>query len=348
MFLLKRDKFYFLKAIVFVGILLIGLLVYAGWQFTTPVQHSANLVIVSLPNGATVKQVGADLLDKGLIRSRWWFETWVWLTGREKKFVAGEYKLPADSSVISLANLLTGGVKPYNEVVLRFIEGWTAKQMGEYLAANSFGTAAGFNKLVAEPEILLKEAGLSGSQLFDGPLKSSSLEGYLFPDTYRVYRDADQTKIIGKMLVNFQNKFSTGWLAELKRRGLTVNQVVTMASIIEKEVPTDGDRAIVADIFWRRLSIGQALQADSTVNYVTGGNAAAVTAADLQVKSPYNTYLHKGLPPGPISNPGSSALQAALFPKANPYWYFLTTPDGQVIYSKTFVEHRAAKQRYLK
>lgn len=176
----------------------------------------------------------------------------------------------------------------------------------------------------------------------------ASLEGYLFPDTYRVAKKTPVESLVQKMLRRFEQKFPTSWRDQLQAQGHSVYQVVILASIIEKEVPDDADRAKVADIFWRRLKIGQALQADSTINYLTGKATPSVSAADLAINSPYNTYRYRGLPPGPISNPGESALQAAVYPSSNQYWYFLTTPDGQVIYSKTYAQHVAAKQRYLK
>ncbi len=120
-----------------------------------------------------------------------------------------------------------------------------------------------------------------------------------------------------------------------------------VAALAAGDLP-EQDRALVADLFWRRLKIGMALQADSTVNYITGKNDSVVSLIDLQKDSPYNTYKNKGLPPGPINNPGLSAIRAAIYPKANQYWYFLTTKDGQVIYSRTFEEHVANKRKWLK
>ena len=150
------------------------------------------------------------------------------------------------------------------------------------------------------------------------------------------------------MLENFETKLTPDLRAEIARRGLTVFDAVRMASVIEAEVRSDDDRAMVSDIFWRRVAAGRGLEADSTVNYCTGKSQAAVDYKALSVDCPWNTYKYKGLPAGPIGNPGLSSLRAAVFPKANPYWYFLTDADGNVHYAKTLDEQVANKRKYLK
>ncbi len=347
MFLVRRRCKLLNWLLVFVSasILLLG---YVVWHFFVPVDGNDQLVALSISSGQGVKQIGYNLEQKKLIRSRWWFETWVWLKRAEKRFVAGDYLLPGNASVVNLTSLLTGGVKPTSELNLTFIEGWTVNQIGQYLITNRIGSVKEFEKLTTQPLLILADNSFLNRELFLAAVKAGSLEGYLFPDTYRVYHSAEVEDVLAKMMFNFQKQIKDSWLTEIKNKKITLHELVTLASIVEKEVRSDEDRAMVADIFWRRLSIGQGLQADSTVNYITGKNTPAVSLADLQVDSPYNTYKYRDLPPGPISNPGLSALKAALWPKANDYWYFLTTPQGQVIYSRTFDEHKAAKQKYLK
>jgi UPF0755 protein len=150
------------------------------------------------------------------------------------------------------------------------------------------------------------------------------------------------------LLEHFQKKTSGDFFAEATASGRSFYDIVTMASIIEKEVRGEEDRQKVADIFWRRLGIGMALQADSTVNYATRKNLPSVTAKDLEVDSRYNTYKYPGLPPGPIANPGMTALIAAIRPLKNTDWFFLTDKDGNVHYAKTFDEHIRNKQKYLR
>jgi len=170
----------------------------------------------------------------------------------------------------------------------------------------------------------------------------------LFPDTYRVFRDASISDIVKKILDNFNQKLTSELRFEIKSQGKNIHQILTLASILEKEVSTDQDRKLVAGIFYKRLELGMPLQADSTVNYVTGKDSSRASAKDLEIDSPYNTYKYRGLPPGPISNPGISSILAAIYPSSNNYLYFLTTPDGQVIYNETHDQHVIDKAKYYR
>ncbi len=195
----------------------------------------------------------------------------------------------------------------------------------------------------------------------------ASLEGYLFPDTYRIYRPTATTSpaetanaLISRALANFEKKFTAEMAGQAKARGFTVHEAVTLASIVERETgrsaATDEQRAAlgverqtVAGIFEKRLKLGMGLEADSTVNYATGKSDPAVSLNDTKVNSPYNTYRHRGLPPGPIASPSLQSLEAVLRPKDTPYLYFLhAQPSGTVVYAETFEEHIKNKQRYLR
>lgn len=170
-----------------------------------------------------------------------------------------------------------------------------------------------------------------------------SLEGYLFPDTYRFYRKSDAKYALEKMLQNFEKKAMP--VIENNKAGkfdLNFKEVLILASIIEKE-STREDRALIADILIRRLKQDIPLQVDASVNYVTGLNKTAVSVEETKIDSPYNTYKYRGLPPGPISNPGLEAIRAVLNPKPNIYWYYLSTKDGKIIYSRNLEEHNKNK-----
>ena len=149
------------------------------------------------------------------------------------------------------------------------------------------------------------------------------------------------------MLSNFDKKFSTEIKNDIRNSGRTIHEIVTLASIVEREVPKDQDRILVYDIFLRRLKKNMALQADSTVNYATGKSSPQASLSDISLDSPYNTYKYRGLPAGPIGNPSLSSLMAAIYPEQNPYLYFLTEKDGRVHYSETFEEHKKKKNLYL-
>ena len=256
--------------------------------------------------------------------------------------------------VIALVLLASQAISRYHEkktaqskIVVRaeknitIIEGWNLDNIEGYLIKQGFA-AQGLTKLK------VKDYSADYSFLSSAPA-SASLEGYLFPDTYRVYQDASLDDIVQKMLANFAAKLDSGLQAEVAKQGKTVNQIVTMASIIEKEVSASTDRGVVSGIFWRRIKIGQPLESCATLAYVLGEYKAQYSQADTMVESPYNTYRHYGLTPGPISNPGLASLQAAIYPVSSNYNYFLTRPDtGETVYGRTFNEHLQNKAKYLK
>jgi UPF0755 protein len=170
-------------------------------------------------------------------------------------------------------------------------------------------------------------------------------EGYLFPDTYFVSGSVNPSEIIQMMENNFTKKITS--VPGIATSTHTLKDIITMASILEGEA-LPKDRAVVAGILWKRLGMGMPLQVDSTFSYVNGKNTYELTLDDLKIDSPYNTYEHKGLPPGPISNPGLDAIISALTPTKTKYLYFLTEKDGTIHYAKTFEEHKRNKELYLK
>ncbi len=174
------------------------------------------------------------------------------------------------------------------------------------------------------------------------------LEGYLFPDTYEFLTDATAEQIATTMLRTMENRLSAIGAATGDAEGMTMHELLTLASIVEKEVRTAETMKNVADVFLKRLEIGMALQSDATINYIIKGDNPSPLYSDLKVESPYNTYIHPGLPPGPISAPGLNALNAVLHPAENSYLYFLTTDEGDIYYAETYEEHLRNKERWLK
>jgi UPF0755 protein len=219
---------------------------------------------------------------------------------------------------------------PATEIIIQVPEGWTNDEIAKRLEKTGGWPTADFLK-AAEGQ-----------------------EGYLFPDTYRVYASATPAAIVKKMLDNFDAKLTPSLRADINKQGKTIKDIVIMASIIEKEAGidygqgADSDARIISGIFWNRLKIGQGLQSDVTVAYALKDNNFKNSNLDLNVDSPYNTYKYRGLPPGPIANPGLIAIQAAITPLATNYYYFLTTPDHKIIYAKTYEEHLQNKYKYLK
>ena len=249
------------------------------------------------------------------------------------------------------------------EKTLKILEGWDLNDISSYLESQSAISRLDLEKITgrskidyrAEAELVLPpDFSENFSFLKDKPAHYS-LEGFLFPDTYRVFADASAEDVIFKMLSNFDRQLTTEMRAEIARQGKTIYEVLIMASLIEKEAPIDysdpenRDARIVSDIFWGRLKIGQALQSDATLSYLLDDNNPAHSAKDLEIDSPYNSYKYPGLPPTPICNPGIKAIEAAIYPIATNYNYFLTSLDGDnIYYARTYEEHLQNKYKYLK
>ena len=230
--------------------------------------------------------------------------------------------------------------KPRPELNLTIIPGWNLQNIEDYLKKQGYNNRP--------TKLKVSDYQTNYSFLNDAPARAS-LEGYLTPDTYRVYADTTSTDLIDKALDNFAKNLKPEWLSEIKRRKLSLYSVVTMASIIEKEVKSPADMKIVSGIFWARIKDGQGLQSCATLAYVLGVNKEQYSLADTKIDSLYNTYKYRGLPPGPICNPSLPALQAAIYPEASAYNYFLSRPDtGATVFSKTYDEQLQNKYKYLK
>lgn len=334
----------FTKAVViFCGAaFLVGTILGASfvWDaFLRQPDSNASEVIVTVTEGEGVGEIAATLKENNLISVRSSFRFYVKLVKAEKNFQPGEFTLFKGMNYSEIVAVLTAIAS--DEVTITFPEGLTIEQMAERIDS-SFGDGYGEEWLASLDKTIWLE-----TYSF---LSEKTLEGYLFPDTYRVSRSGFPDDLTYKLLTNFSKKLSPELRVEITNQNQIVHEVITLASIVEKEVTSDADRALVADLFRRRLEIGMALQADSTVHFVVGsdGDTVYTSDADRSVDSLYNTYKYRGLPPGPIGNPSLSAIKAVIYPTKNDYWYFLTDPDGNVHYAETNDEHNENKARYLK
>jgi UPF0755 protein len=292
-----------------------------------------------IEKGEGVDEIAAHLVEQGFMAGKIWFKTYVALAGLKSKFMDGEYKLSTNMTIRELVKELIGQRTSNKEVDVTLIEGWTIAQAEEYLVKQGLiGTAdlTEYSKYFNDKSYFF---------LIDRP-KKADLEGYLYPDTYRVYAKTNVEEIVKKMLDNFDNKLDEDIKKEIKKQKKTIFEVVTLASIVEKEMFGYENRRVVADVFLKRLKVGMALQSDATVNYVTGKGLARPTSGDLKIDSLYNTYKYPGLPPGPIGNPSIEAIKAVVYPQKTNYWYFLTTPDNKIVFSKNYDEHLANKNKY--
>ena len=304
----------------------------SAW-FAQPNAKAVTLTI-EIPPGSSASQVATLLQDKGIIASSFGYELYAHVDSSTNAPRAGAYKLQNGMSYRAIARQLATG-PARDEVSIQIIEGWSMDE-----ESKAVSEAGGSWKVPTVADWVQDYPFLSSLS------NKTSLEGYLFPDTYRVWKDQLPGSLVKKQLDNFVVHEPT-LEQEAKKQGRTMQQVMTLASIVEKEVADPAQRKVVAGIFMRRLKEGMPLQSDATVNYVTHAGHARATADDLKIDSPYNTYKYPGLPPGPICNPGAEAIEAALHPAETPYRYFLTDDKGKMYYAKTFDEHQAnARKAY--
>lgn len=278
--------------------------------------------ITTVHSGDSLKSIGVKLHESKVIKSEFIFRTTAILLGGERGIIAGDYLLDEKESSPYIALRLVKGYFHLEPVKITIPEGWNVFKIGDYLS----------KKIVKfDKNEFIKIA--------------QKDEGYLFPDTYFVSATIKPEEVVTLMKDNFDQKI--GGIKEIKTFNKPLSDVVIMASILEGEALPQ-DRRVVAGILWRRLSLGMPLQVDSTFAYINGKDSYNLTLDDLKIDSPYNTYKYKGLPPGPISNPGVDGLTAAVTPIKTNYLYFLTEKDGTIHYAKTFEEHKANKEKYLK
>ncbi|MAF24579.1 hypothetical protein CL634_03250 [bacterium] len=313
------------------------------------------LVEININPGDSSYEIGEKLRQAELIRSVWAFELYTWRRNLDDRFQIGSYDLTRGDDLVFYVDSLTRSPDARHERDITLIEGWSVLDLGRYLEHEGLAETKEVLAVTGEPGQFYgrispgRPTDYSGDYDFLRSKPSKvGLEGYVFPDTYRIYSDASLDDVIRRALDNFDAKLTTQMRADIKASDYSIHEIVTLASIIEKEVQSQVDKKIVAGIFYNRLNAGIGLQADSTVNYVTGKSVTRASLDDTAVDSPYNTYKYRGLPPGPISSPGIDSIIAAIYPADTIYFYFLTTPDGRVIYGQDFEQHVANKQRYLR
>lgn len=311
-------------------------------------------VIFEIERGQRLIEIADQLSAEEIINSKYLFLGYSHLTGRATGMQAGSYRLDSGLSIIDIVNKFYEGDTFYEMVT--FIEGWTLVQMAEHLEEREIVSREEFLKItgISKPQadligVSVISIGIEDDYriLSDLP-EGSSLEGYLFPDTYRVNPDNPED-MIRRMVLNLERRLSEGIMEEIEDSGRSVHEIITMASILEREVRTLEDKKMVADILWRRMRAGIPLQIDATVNYITGRRGIDVPIAETRINSPYNTYARNGLPEGPISNPGIASIEAAVRPIENDFWYYLSDPEtGDTVFSRNHVEHVEAKNKYLR
>ncbi len=327
---------------------------YLNKKIDEPFKVKATEQIFEIRRGDSAKEIASNLQKSGIIADKNYFLFYLWQSGDGSKLKAGKYHLSSSENIKSIARKMIAGDVVVNEVSVMIPEGFTTANIEERLVENG---------IIKKGELVRFDYGDSRAisdkdyDFLDKDCKDSrdcALSGYLFPDTYNFSADdlpLDAEIAVIKFLDNFNGK-----TAHLRERfsnskelsSYSFSDMVIMASIIEKEVQTSQDMKMVSGLLWKRISIGMPLQVDATIAYMTGKKTGEITYDDLKIDSPYNTYLNKGLPPAPISNPGLNAIEAAINPTQNDYLYYLSKPTGETVFSKTLEEHNKAKMLYLR
>jgi UPF0755 protein len=325
---------------------------YYETKVNKPASSENREVTFNIAKGTKTRTVAGGLAKEKIIGSPTVFLIYATLHTAGGKIQAGQYSLNANMNIPEIVDVLTRGKVASTSSKVTFIEGETNDQMAKDLGDQNIAEAADFLHATADNGFSFKYLSVAAKVQF---------QGFLFPDTYEIGRTDTVNDIVQKMLTNFQSKFTDKMYADSQAKNIKLIDLITLASIIEKEVGRNKtnltaddflqmqkERELVASVFYNRLASGMALESDATVNYITGKSDRSVSTADTKIKSAYNTYLNRGLPPSPISNPGLGAIMAAIYPSKSDYLYFLNAPDGTAYFASTLAEHNANKARYLK
>ncbi|MCG8471923.1 MAG: endolytic transglycosylase MltG [Desulfobacterales bacterium] len=311
----------------------------AAWQlnrFYKSSQKNPGLTVVyTVKRGQSFNTTARDLTRSGLCTSEKKLRLMAALYGLDKKIKAGEYLLSGSMSPETLLSVLTQGKVLLHKLTIP--EGYTVKQIAHAINMKGLGRAERIEELAFSKAFTKK---------MDLPPGAPSLEGYLFPETYLFEKSATEEEILATMVKRFNAVFTPQLEKQGKKSGLSPHEVVTLASIIEKETGADHERPIISSVFHNRLKKGMRLETDPTVIYGIKDFNGNITRKDLRRKTPYNTYVIRGLPPGPIASPGLAALQAAVRPEKTPFFYFVSKKDGTHHFSRTIKEHLKAVRIY--
>ncbi len=297
-----------------------------GASLTLPPTSSKEVVNFDVPVGSSSRAIAKRLIEQKLIRSEHAFRLAVRYRGTGRHLQAGTYALRRNMALWDLLDEFEKG--QVTLVSWTVPEGLTTSAIAELWETSGFGTAEAFQKATETPR-LLERYGLT----------NITVEGYLFPNTYKFAKGTTTQKVVEMMLNEFKQQWTEKFDEEAENLGRTRHEIVTLASVIEKEAQVRLERPRISSVFHNRLTRKWKLQADPTVLYALGNPESPLTKTDLQVDSPYNTYKYKGLPPGPIANPGIDSIIAALRPERTDYLYFVAIGEGKHHFSKTLSEH---------
>lgn len=323
---------------------------YLKKEINTPLLMHAGSQQFLINKNESISEVASDLQKENLISDAFVFKVYAYLTGSSKHLKSGIFNISASMTPRQILHSLT--FIPSQEEIITIREGWDISDIANYLQSNNIVSSEDF--YAAE-----KRAAANFDYFGEQP-QTKSLEGYLFPDTYFIAKNSNADEIIAKMLANTKEKITPQMVLDIHAQGRTVYQILTMASIVEREVGRNksslsqddldalkNERQIVSGIFYNRLTTGTPLQSDATVSFAKKILGLPNSIPNANVNSPYNTYKYNGLPPGPIANPSLSSIQAAIYPAKTDYFYFLSKPDGTAVFAKTLQEQDQNEKLYL-
>ncbi len=336
----KRRFILFLFFLFLLVALLLGMFFFTwlsnGSKPTEP--GSTETILVNVPKGTGTGGIGEILESKGLISDSLIFRIKSRIEGFDGKYRAGEYSLSAGMTMDEIINQLLEGRDPTTRFTIP--EGYDLRRTADTLEEQSLINREAFFREIREGKF---------DYWFTTELKpgDNRLEGYLYPETYEIFVNATEHEIIDKMLSQFNKVFTEEHIRRMKEQNLNLDEVMILASIIEREAVVSEDRPVISGVFKNRIEVGMPLQSCATVQYILGEQKPVLSVADTQIQSPYNTYIIKGLPPTPICSPGIESINAALWPEETEYLYFLAKGDGSHVFSKTYEEHLRNKAIYI-
>lgn len=303
------------------------------WATTTAPGVAKGPRVVEIPPHEGLLDIARRLDEAGVIRSPFGFALLALVQGSARSLKAGEYEVPQGSNTFAVLSLLEGGKVLSHAVLLR--EGFTLAELAHAVEAEGLARAEDVVGVGRDP-LFLRTLEIPGT----------SVEGYLFPDTYQFVKGITPEEMLARMVARMRAQLTPDLLKAAEARGLNAHQLLTLASIIEREGVERSELPLISAVFWNRLKRDMPLQADPTVQYAVGKGRQALTRADLQVDHPFNTYRRVGLPPGPIANPGLPAIQAAVNPARANYLYFVALDDRRHQFSENLAAHNDAVARY--
>ena len=327
----KKKPVYLFWGIITISTTIALVILILFW----PQPNSSSVSKVTVRSGSTLNAISKQLFEKKIISNEQMFRWAVQIMGKEKEIPIGTFRLVDTQSNYDIIKQLVYGSPELKKV--RLLEGWSVKQIAEHL-----NDVMGFEI----DEIL--DIARDHRFLRKHDIKASTIEGYLFPNTYLFFDGDSPTSVLDNVVSEYKNFWRDAFRDRARELNMTEHEVVTLASIIEGEAVYDNERPIISGVYHNRLNRGMRLQADPTIQYIIEDGPRRLLNRDLKIDSPYNTYKYKGLPPGPINSPGAESLKAALYPAENEYLFFVARGDGYHTFTTNEKEHNIAKKQFQK